>query len=120
MLAAVRLLGPKRQLRRFHRLCGLEPAGDGGAAKEVSRSKSGVAADEDETDDDRDGAVGRCRAEATSVRQIWIRSCFAGGISGLFLIRGSVVLAMVDYVFVKAYNTVLISLFNRASFFAAL
>lgn len=120
MLAAVRLLGPKRQLRRFHRLRGLEPAGDGGVAKEVSGSKSGVAADEDETDDDRDGAVGRCRAEATSVRQIWIRSCFAGGISGLFLIRGSVVLAMVDYVFVKAYNAVLVSLFNKAGFFAAL
>jgi hypothetical protein len=55
---------------RFHKLRGLEPAGDGGVANEVSGSGSGVAADEDDSDDDRDGAVGRCRAEATSVRQM--------------------------------------------------
>lgn len=70
MLAAVRLLGPKRQLMRFHKLRGLEPAGDGGVTNEVSGSGSGVAADEDDSDDDSDGAVGRCRAEATSVRQM--------------------------------------------------
>ena len=58
MLAA-RLLGPKRQLRRFHKLRGLEPAGDGGVAKEVSGSGSGVAADDEDREDDRDGAVGR-------------------------------------------------------------
>lgn len=97
----MRLLGPKRQLSRFHRLRGLDPAGDGGVAKDVSGSRSGVAADDDDTDDDRDGAVGRWRAEATSVRQTWMRSCFAGGIRGLTLIRGSVIPPMVDYEFVQ-------------------
>jgi hypothetical protein len=106
MLTAARLLGPKRQLMRFHRLRGLDPAGDGGVAKEVSGSGSGVAAEDDDRDDDRDGAVGRWRAEATSVRQIWMRSCFAGGIRGLTLIRGSVIPPMVDYEFVQTCNKV--------------
>lgn len=56
--------------------------------KEVSGSGSGVAAEDEERDEERDGAVGSERAEATSVRQIWIRSCFAGGMRGLFLMTG--------------------------------
>lgn len=87
--AAARLLGPNRQLMRFHRLRDLEVAGDGGdRPKEVSGSGSGVAAEDEERDEESDGAVGSERAEATSVRQIWIRSCFAGGMRGLFLMTG--------------------------------
>lgn len=74
---------------RFHRLRDREVAGDGGdRPNEVSGSGSGVAAEDDDMDEERDGAVGSERADATSVRQIWMRSCFAGGMRGLFLMTG--------------------------------
>lgn len=74
---------------RFHRLRDREVAGDGGdRPNEVSGSGSGVAAEEEDRDEESDGAVGSERAEATSVRQMWMRSCFAGGMRGLFLMTG--------------------------------